>query len=111
MARIEIRWPARTVKRARTAAAMTVLLSLAAGGWTPAAAAGPNTVAQWNKIAEDTVVGSGAFQIEAFVYMAYAQTAVYDALVGIDGTYAPIGPAILGTRGRVAGRGGHRGRV
>ncbi len=99
MARIEIRWPARTIRRARAAAAMTLLLSLAAGGWTPAAAAGPNTVAQWNKIAEDTVVGSGAFQIEAFVYMAYAETAVYDALVGIDGTYAPIGPRISAPAG------------
>jgi hypothetical protein len=40
----------------------------------------PNTVQQWNKIAEDTVVASGAFQGEGEVYMSYAATAVYDAV-------------------------------
>lgn len=57
-----------------------------------AAAALPpgNTVAQWNKIAEDTVLGSGAFQGEGFVYMAYASTAVYNAVVAIDGEYEPL---------------------
>src|SRR5207247_7645900 len=40
----------------------------------PASATLPpgNTVQQWNKIAEDTVVGSGTFQPEGFIYMAYA---------------------------------------
>lgn len=52
-----------------------------------------NTVVQWNKIAEDTVVGSGAFQGEGFVYMAYAAAAVYDAVVAIEGGYEPYGPA------------------
>jgi hypothetical protein len=37
-----------------------------------------NTVQQWNNIAEDTVVGSGAFQPEGYVYMAYVSAAVYD---------------------------------
>ena len=54
----------------------------------------PNTVQQWNKIAEDTVVGSGAFQGEGEVYMAYTSTAVYDAVVAIQGGYQPYGPAI-----------------
>jgi hypothetical protein len=99
MARIVISRRAGNIRHAQVAAAMTVLLSLAAGGWTPAAASGPNIVAQWNKIAEDTVVGSGAFQIEGFVYMSYTQTAVYDALVGIDGTYAPFGPPITAPAG------------
>jgi hypothetical protein len=60
-----------------------------------AAAALPpgNTVAQWNKIAEDTVVGSGTFQTEAFIYMAYVSAAVYDAVVAIEGGYKPYGPA------------------
>ena len=31
---------------------------------------------QWNKIAEDTIVGSGAFQGEGFVYMAYVSMAM-----------------------------------
>ena len=34
-----------------------------------------NTVQQWNKIAEDTVVGSGTFQPEGFIYMAYPSAA------------------------------------
>jgi hypothetical protein len=43
----------------------------------PAAALPPgNAAQQWNKIAEDTVVGSGAFQGEGFVYMAYVSTAM-----------------------------------
>lgn len=52
-----------------------------------------NTVEQWNKIAEDTVVGSGAFQIEGFIYMAYESTAVYDAAVALQGDYTPLRPA------------------
>jgi hypothetical protein len=49
-----------------------------------------NTVAQWNKIAEDTVVGSGAFQNEGLQYMAYVSTAVYDATVALDHRYQPL---------------------
>jgi hypothetical protein len=43
-----------------------------------AAAALPpgNAAQQWDKIAEDTVVGSGAFQGEGFVYMAYVSMAI-----------------------------------
>jgi hypothetical protein len=52
-----------------------------------------NTAAQWNQIAEDTVVGSGAFQIEGFIYMAYESTAVYDATVALQGGYTPLLPA------------------
>jgi hypothetical protein len=53
-----------------------------------------NTVQQWNKIAEDTVVGSGAFQPEGYVYMAYVSAAVYDAVVAIEGRFEPYGPPI-----------------
>jgi hypothetical protein len=35
-----------------------------------------NTALQWNKIAEDTAVGSGAFQGEAFVYLGYVSAAM-----------------------------------
>src|SRR5581483_5445207 len=52
-----------------------------------------NTVEQWNQIAENTVVGSGAFQIEGFIYMAYESTAVYDAVVSLQGGYKPLLPA------------------
>jgi hypothetical protein len=59
----------------------------------------PNTVQQWNQIAEDTVVGSGAFQGEGMVYMSYASIAVYDAVVAIDGGYEPYGPPISAPAG------------
>src|SRR5262249_52849215 len=53
-----------------------------------------NSVQQWNKITEDTVVGSGAFGNEGLIYMAYASAAVYDAVVAIEGRYEPYGTAI-----------------
>ena len=59
----------------------------------------PNTVQQWNKIAEDTVVGSGAFQGEGEVYMSYTATAVYDAVVAIEGGYEPYGPGVSAAAG------------
>jgi hypothetical protein len=64
-----------------------------------AALAPGNTVAQWNKVAEDTVVGSGAFQSEGFIYMGYVSAAVYDAVVAIEGGFAPYGPAITAPAG------------
>src|SRR4051812_30484985 len=39
-----------------------------------------NAAQQWDKIAEDTIVGSGAFQGEAFVYLAYVSTAMDGAV-------------------------------
>ncbi|HJW38158.1 MAG TPA: vanadium-dependent haloperoxidase [Candidatus Udaeobacter sp.] len=73
------------------------LVALAA----PASATLPpgNTVQQWNKIAEDTVVGSGAFQTEGLIYMSYTSAAVYDAAVAIDGGFEPYGPAITAPPG------------
>jgi len=53
-----------------------------------------NTVQQWNRIAENTVVASGAFQAEGFIYMAYISAAVYDAVVSIEGGYEPYGSGI-----------------
>jgi hypothetical protein len=53
-----------------------------------------NAVQQWNTIAEDTVVSSGAFQAEGFIYMGYVSAAVYDAAVSIEGGYEPYGSAI-----------------
>jgi len=58
-----------------------------------------NTVQQWNTIAENTVVGSGAFQAEGFLYMAYMSAAVYDAVVSIEGGYEPYGSAITADSG------------
>jgi hypothetical protein len=51
-----------------------------------------NAAEQWDKIAEDTVVGSGTFQNEGLVYMAYATAAMYDATAGLDGKYTPLEP-------------------
>jgi vanadium-dependent haloperoxidase-like protein len=61
-----------------------------------------NTVQQWNAIAENTVVGSGAFQAEGFIYMAYVSAAVYDAVVSIEGGYEPYGAAIPSAAGASA---------
>jgi hypothetical protein len=58
-----------------------------------------NTVQQWNKIAEDMVVGSGTFQPEGVVYMAYVSAAVYDAVVAIEGGFEPYGPPITAPAG------------
>lgn len=58
-----------------------------------------NTVEQWNTIAENTVVSSGAFLPESFIYMAYVSAAVYDAVVSIEGGYEPYGSAILAAPG------------
>ncbi len=84
---------------------LVTLVSLAAslavvavvGTVRPAAAALPpgNTVEQWDKIAEDTVVGSGAFQNEGLIYMGYVSAAVYNATVAINGGYAPLGSGVV----------------
>lgn len=59
------------------------------------AALPPGTVVQqWNQIAEDTVIASGAFQNEGLIYMAYVSAAVYDAVVAIEGGYAPFASRI-----------------
>jgi hypothetical protein len=58
-----------------------------------------NTVQQWNTIAENTVVPSGAFQAEGFIYMAYVSAAVYDAVVSLEGGYEPYTSAITSASG------------
>ena len=59
----------------------------------------PNTLQQWNKVAEDAVVTSGAFQGEGEIYMAYTSAAVYDAVLAIQGGFEPYGPAISAPAG------------
>jgi len=76
--------------------------AVAATGNAAVALPAGNTVAQWNKIAEDTVVGSGAFQAEGLIYMAYVSAAVYDAVAAIEGGFAPYGPAITAPAGASA---------
>jgi hypothetical protein len=78
---------------------MALVIAAASGTTRNAAAALPpgNTVEQWNTIAENTVVGSGAFQNEGLIYMAYESAAVYDAVVAINGRYKPYGHRIKGS--------------
>src|SRR6266567_3514893 len=64
-------------------AAVLVMLAVVAGaGVRDARAVLPtgNAVQQWDKIAEDTVVGSGAFQNEGLIYMAYVSNAMYRSI-------------------------------
>jgi hypothetical protein len=71
-------------KKAMLAAAVVIAMAaaLAAAGVQNAGAVLPpgNTAQQWDKIAEDTVVGSGAFQNEGLIYMAYVSNAMYRAV-------------------------------
>ena len=76
---------------------LTCPMSMAAWALPPG-----NTVQQWNAIAENTVVGSGAFQAEGFIYMGYVSAAVYDAVVSIEGGYAPYGVVIPAAPGASA---------
>jgi hypothetical protein len=62
-----------------------------------------NAAQQWNAIAQETVVNTpGMFQNEAFVYMAYTQAAVYDAVTAIEGGYEPYGRKIAAPAGASA---------
>src|SRR5581483_9747533 len=77
------------------AVAASMLIAAATPGTARTASVGlppGNTVEQWNKIAEDTIVGSGAFQIEGFIYMSYESTAVYDAMASLQNSYKPLLP-------------------
>src|SRR6266480_2317983 len=80
---------------------LPVLTAVALVLLSPASATLPpgNKVAPWNTIAETTVVGSGAFQGEGYIYMAYAAAAVYDAVVAIEGGFEPYGPPITAPPG------------
>jgi hypothetical protein len=68
--------------KAMLAAATVVVMVIAGGEARDARATLPpgNTAQQWDKIAENTVVASGAFQNEGFIYMAYASNAMYRAV-------------------------------
>jgi hypothetical protein len=87
-----MRWKERALKNrlnanARVLRALVLVFIAMEGMSHEARATVPNTVSQWNKIAEDTVVGSGAFQNEGLIYIAYVSAAVYEAVVAIEGTY------------------------
>jgi hypothetical protein len=67
-------------RRALAVSAMSVAVLAGATGKAAAALPPGNAAQQWDKIAEDTVVGSGAFQGEGFVYMAYVAKAMHGAV-------------------------------
>src|SRR5512133_3122430 len=94
-------WVLAAVLRLAALAVVALAVAASAGTTRDAAAALPpgNTVAQWNQIAENTVVGSGAFQSEGYIYMAYVSAAVYDAVVAIEGGFEPYGPAVTAPAG------------
>ena len=46
-----------------------------------------SSVLDWNNTAVSTVRAAGTFQAEGFIYMAYVEAAVYDAVTAIDGGY------------------------
>ena len=69
------------IHRRALAITMTAGALLASATDNAAAALPPgNAAQQWDQIAEDTVVGSGAFQGEGFVYMAYVSKAMHGAV-------------------------------
>ena len=70
------------VKAMLAAVIVTTIAVVAGAGVRDARAVLPpgNTAQQWDRIAEDTVVGSGAFQNEGLIYMAYTTNAMYRAV-------------------------------
>src|SRR4029453_12813164 len=50
----------------------------------------PTVITDWNALAVTTLTGDATKPaVEAILYMAFVHAAVYDAVVGIDGRYAP----------------------
>ena len=77
-------------------AAVPLLIALAAGtataATTSAAPAGdPAVITDWNAIAVATLSADTTKQpVEDVLYTAFVQAAVYNAVVGIEGRYAPL---------------------
>ena len=72
---------ARLVTTTLLAGSMAVLpLGLSTAQAAPSGPTPPDPVLQWDEIAANTVVKSGAFQNEGFLYMGYVSSAVYDAV-------------------------------
>jgi hypothetical protein len=74
----------------------TVLVTTLAAGTataaTPAATAtadDPTVISDWNEIAVTTLAGDPTKGVDSFLYMAFVQAAVYDAVVGVKGRYEP----------------------
>jgi hypothetical protein len=79
-----------------SAGVVAVLVIMLAGTATAAPTAAttssgdPTVVTDWNGIAVTTLAGDTSKQgVETFLYMAFVQAAVYDAVVGVKGRYEP----------------------
>ena len=73
--------PARVRALRGLAVSVTAMAVLSGTAGTAHAALPPgNAAQQWDQIAQDTVVGSGAFQGEGFVYTAYVAKAMHGAV-------------------------------
>jgi hypothetical protein len=70
----------------------TATAATGATGATGATAASddPTVISEWNEIAVTTLLGDTTKQlVEDFLYLGFVQAAVYDAVVGVEGRYAP----------------------
>ena len=77
-------------------AAVLLPVALAAGTATaattpsPASTGDPAVISDWNAIAVTTLAGDTTKQpVEDILYMGFVQAAVYNAVVGVEGRYAP----------------------
>jgi hypothetical protein len=71
---------------------VAVVSARPAAGAQPPAAADPAVIPAWNAIAMSTIAGpapngAGKANVEAFLWLAYVQAAVYNAVNGITGEY------------------------
>ena len=86
----------RSARRWFASCAAVLLVILTAGTATaattpsPASADDPAVISDWNAIAVTTLAGDTTKQpVEDILYMGFVQAAVYNAVVGVDGRYAP----------------------
>jgi hypothetical protein len=71
---------------------MTLVAGTATAATTPstAAAGDPTVISDWNALAVTTLAGDTTkTPVDAILYMAFVHAAVYDAVVGVEGRYAP----------------------
>jgi hypothetical protein len=76
--------------------AVLLVITLAAGTASaattrsPASVGDPAVISDWNAIAVSTLAGDTTKQpVETILYTAFVQAAVYNAVVGVEGRYAP----------------------
>jgi hypothetical protein len=81
-------------------AVAAALASSTAASDTRARPVAPTAVLEWNAVAQDAVVvGAAKSPHDSFVYLAYVQAAVYDAVVSIQGGYEPYAVSVRAPKG------------